>query len=162
MVRGKPLLFGPFLPFFQLLQNGSKRPKMMSGVVENHSKVFSLSFSSVFKKLKNWPNLTKMVRGKPLLSRHFWPSFQLVQNGSKRPKMTSGVLENDSKVFSLCFQSVFKQFKRWRKLTKMVGGKPFLFCHFWPIFQLVQNGSKRPKMTSGLLENDSKVFRLCF
>ena len=162
MVRGKPLLFGPFFPFFQLLQNGSKRPKMTSGVVENHSKVFSLCFSSVFKKLKKWPKLTKMVRGKPLLFGHFLPFFQLLQNGSKSSKMTSGVVENDSKVFSLCFWSVFKKLKKWPKLTKMVRGKPLLFGPFLTFFQLLQNGSKRPKMTSGVVENHSKVFSLCF
>ena len=161
MVRDKPLLFRHFWPIFQLVQNCLKRPKMTSGVLENDSKVFSLCFWSVFKKFKKWPKLTKMVRGKPLLFGHFWPIFQLVQNGAKRPKMTSEVRQNDSKVFSLCFWSVFKKFKKWPKLTKMVRRKPLLFRHFWSIFQLVENGSKRPKMTSGLLENDSIVFRSC-
>ena len=162
MVRGKLLLFGHLWPIFQLVQNGSERPKMTSGVVENDSKVSSPCFWSVFKKFKKWAKLTKMLRDKPLLFRHFWPIYQLVQNCSKRPKMTSGVLENDSKVSSLCFWSVFKKFKKWPKLTKMVRGKPLLFGHFWPIFQLVQNGAKRPKMTSEVLQNDSKVFSLCF
>ena len=160
--KGLAFTFWPFWPFFQLAQNRSKRPKMTSGVLENVSKVFSVCFWSVFKQFKRWPKLTKMVRGKPLLFGHFLPFFQLLQNGSKSSKMTSGVVENDSKVFSLCFWSVFKKLKKWPKLTKMVRGKPLLFGHLWPIFQLLQNGSKRPKMTSGVLENDLKVFRLCF
>ena len=162
MVKGKPLPFGHFWPIFQLVQNGSKRPKMTSGVLENDSKVFSLFFWSVFKKFKRWLKLTKMVRGKPLLFRHFWSIFQLVQNRSKRLKMTSGVVEIDSKVFSLRFWSVLKKFKKWPKLTKMVRGKPLLFGHPSPTFQLFQNGSKRAEMTSGVAENNPKVFSLRF
>ena len=44
MVRGKPLLFAQFLPFFQLFENGSKRPKKTLGGVENDSKACSLCF----------------------------------------------------------------------------------------------------------------------
>ena len=38
MVRGKPVLFARFSPYFQLFKNGSKRPKTTIGVVENDSK----------------------------------------------------------------------------------------------------------------------------
>ena len=63
--NGKGLAFTswPFLAIFQLLKNGLKRPKISLGVVENDSKVVCLRFSTVFKKLKKWPKLTKMVRG---------------------------------------------------------------------------------------------------
>ena len=134
MVRGKPLLFGRFWPFFQLLKNGLKRAKITLIVVENDSKAVCLCFWTVFNKLKKWPKSTKMVRGKPLLFRRFWPFFQLLKNGLKRPKITLIVVENDSRAVCLCFRTVFKKLKKWPKLTKMVSGKPLLFRRFWPFF----------------------------
>ena len=44
MVRGQPLLFARFSPYFQLFKNGSKRPKTTIGVVEKNSKAFGLGF----------------------------------------------------------------------------------------------------------------------
>ena len=162
MVRGYLLLFARFLPSFQLFKNGSKRAKTTIGVVENDSKPFSLCFLTVFRKLKKWPKSTKMVRGQPLLFARFSPFFQLFKNGSKRPKTTIGVVENDSKAFNLCFLTVFKKLIKWPKSTKMVKGQPLLFAQFMPFFQLFENGSKRPKMTLGVVENDSKACSLCF
>ena len=49
MVRGKPLLFARFSPFFQLFKNGSKTPKTTLGVVENDSKGFALVFEPFLK-----------------------------------------------------------------------------------------------------------------
>ena len=162
MVRGQPFLFAGFSPFFQLFKNGSKRSKTTTGMVENDSKEFSLCFRTVFKKLKKWPQSTKMVRGYPLLFARFSPFFQLFKNGSKRLETTIGVVKNDSKPFSLCFLTVFRKFKKWPKSTKMVRGQPLLFARFSPFFQLFKNGSKRPKMTLGVVENDSKACSLCF
>ena len=162
IVRGQPLLLAQLLPFFQLFENGSKRPKTTIGVVENDSKVFSLCFLTVFSKLKKWPKSTNMVRGQPLLFAGFSPFFQLFKNGSQRSKTTTGMVENDSKVFSLCFRTVFKKLKKWPQSTKMVRGQPLLFARFSPFFQLFKNGSKRPKMTLGVVENDSKACSLCF
>ena len=101
--KGLAFTFWPFLAMFQLLKNGLKRPKISLGVVENDSKVVCLRFSTVFKKLRKWPKLTKMVRGWPLLFGRFWPFFQPPKNGLKRPKITLGVFENDSKAVCLCF-----------------------------------------------------------
>ena len=109
-----------------------------------------------------WPKSTKMVRGWPLLFAQFLPYFQLFENRSKRPKNTLGVVENDSEACSLCFLTVFKKLKKWPKSTKMVRGWPLLFAQFLPYFQLFENRSKRPKNTLGVVENDSKVFSLCF
>ena len=162
MVRGTPLLFGRFWPFFQLLKNGLKRPEITWRVFENDSKAVRLCFWTVLKKLKNWPKLTKMVRGWPLLFGPFWPFFQLLKNGLKRPKITLGVFENDSKAVCLCFWTVFKKLKKWPKITKMVTGYPLLFGRFRPFFQLLKNGLKRAKITWRVFENDSKVVRLCF
>ena len=162
MVRGQPLLFARFSPDIQLSKNGSKRPKTTIGVVENDSKAFSLCFSIIFKKLKKWPKSTKMVRSQPLLFAQFLPFFPLFENGSKRPKMTLGVVENDSKACSLCFCSVFKELKTWPKWTKIVRGQPLLFAQFLPFFPLFENASKRPKMMLGVVENESKAFSLCF
>ena len=122
MIGGKPLLFAGFSPFFQLFKNGSKRSKTATGMVENDSKVFSLCFRTVFKKLKKWPQSTKIVRGYPLLFARFSPFFQLFKNGSKRLETTIGVVKNDSKPFSLCFLTVFKKLIKWPKSTKMVRG----------------------------------------
>ena len=36
----------------------------------------------------------------------------------------------------------------------------FTFCRILPIFQIFKNGSKTPKTALGVVENDSKVFRL--
>ena len=162
MVRGKPLLFGRFWPFFQLLKNGLKRAKITLRVVGNDSKAVCLCFWTVFKKLKKLPKLTKMVRGKPLLFGRFWPFFPLFKNGLKRPKITLRVFENDSKAVRLCFWTVFKKFKKWPKLTKMVRGKPLLFGRFLPFFPLLKNGLKRPKITLRIFKNDSKAVCLCF
>ena len=162
MVRGQPLLFARFLPFFQLFKNCSKRPKTTIGVVENDSKAFSLCFLTVFGKLIKGPKSTKMVRGQPLLFAQFLPFFQLAENGSKRPKMTLGVVENESKACSLCFCPVFKKLKEWPKSTKMVRGQPLLFARFSAFFQLFKNGSNRPKNTLGVVKNDSKGYRFCF
>ena len=63
MVRGKPLLFAPFSPFFQLFKMCSKSPKTAIGVVENDCKAFSVCFRTVFRQLKKGPKSTKMVRG---------------------------------------------------------------------------------------------------
>ena len=160
--KGLAFTFGRFWPFFQLLKNGLKRPKITLGVFENDSKAVCLCFWTVFKKLKKWPKLTKMVRGKPLLFGRFWPFFQLLKNGLKRPKITLRVFENQSKAVRLCFWTVFKKLKKWLKLTKMVRGYPLLFGPFWPYFQLLKNGLKRPKITSGVVENESKAVCLCF
>ena len=122
MVTGLPLLSGRFWPFFQLLKNGLKRPKITLGVVENDSKAVCLGFSTVFKKSKKWPKMTKMVRGLPLLFSRFWPFFQLPINGLKRPKITLGVVENHSKAVCLCVSTVFEKLKKWPKMTKMVRG----------------------------------------
>ena len=103
MARGKPLVFARCWSFFQLFKNGSKTPKTTLGVVENDSKGVCLCFRTVFQKLKNWPKSTKVVRGKPLLSARFSPFFQLFKNGSKTPKTTLEVVENDSKGVCLCF-----------------------------------------------------------
>ena len=138
MVRGKPLLFGRFWPFFQLLKNGLKRPEITWRVFENDSNAVCLCFRTVFKKLKKWPKLTKMVSGKPLLFRRFWPFFQLLKNGSKRAKITLIVVENDSKAVCLCFWTIFNKLKKWPKLTKMVRGKPLLFRRFWPFFNFLK------------------------
>ena len=162
MVRGYPLLFARFSPFFQLFKNGSKRPKTTIGVVENDSEAFSLCFLTVFSKLKKWPKLTNMVRGQPLLFAGFSPFFQLFKNGSKRSTTTTGMVENDSKVFSLCFRTVFKKLKEWPQSTKMVRGYPLLFARFSPFFLLFKNGSKRLETTIGVVKNDSKPFSLCF
>ena len=75
-----------------------------------------------FKQLKNSPKSTKMVRGEPLLFAPFPPFFQLLKMCSKRPKTTIGVVENDSKPFSVCFRIVFKKLKKGPKSTKMVRG----------------------------------------
>ena len=80
MVRGYPLLFALFSRFFQLFENGSKRPKTTIGVVENDSKKFRLCSCTVFKKLKKWPKSTKMVRGEPLLLARFSRFSQLFEN----------------------------------------------------------------------------------
>ena len=160
--KGLAFTFWHFWPFFQLLKNGLKRPKMRLGVVENDSKAVCLCFCTVFKMLKKWPKLTKMVRGKPLLFGRFWPFFQLLKNGLKRAKITLRVVENDSKAVCLCFWTVFKKLKKWPKLTKMVRGKPLLFGRFWPFFQLLKNGLKRPKITLRVFENYSKAVRLIF
>ena len=48
--------------------------------------------------------------------------FQLFENGSERPKTTIGVVENDSKAFSVCFLTVFRKLIKWPKSTKMVRG----------------------------------------
>ena len=106
-------------------------------MLENDSKGVSLCFSTVFKKLKKWP--------KPLLFARFSPFFQLFKNGSKRPKTTLGVLENDSKGFSLCFSTVFRKFKKWPKSTKLVRVSLYFlldFRHFFNFLKTVQKGLK--------------------
>ena len=40
-------------------------------------------------------------------------------------------------------------------------GLAFIFCSVFGIFQLFENGSKRPKNTLGVVENDSKACSLC-
>ena len=80
---------------------------------------------------------------------------------SKRPKTTIGVVENDSKAFSVCFRTVFKKLKKGPKSTKMVTGYRLLFAVFSRFFQLFENGLKRLKTTIRVLENDSKLFSLC-
>ena len=162
MVRGQPLLFARFSAFFQLFKNGSNRPKNMLGVVKIDSKGYRFCFLTVFKTLKKWPKSTKIVRGYPLLFARFSPFFQLFKNGSKRPKTTIGVVENDSKAFSLCFLTVFRKLKKWPKSTKMVKGQPLLFAQFLALFQLFGNGSKSPKNTLGVVKNYSKGYRFCF
>ena len=125
---------------------------MTSGVVENDSKVFSPCFWSVFKKFKAWPKLTKMVRGKPLPFGHFWPIFQLVQNGSKRPKMTSGVLENDSKVFSRCFEVVLKSSKSGQNWPKWLGVSLYFFAIFGLFFNSFKTAQKGLKWRQDCLK----------
>ena len=44
MVRGQPLLFAQFLPFFQLFENGSKGLKMTLGVVQKIPKHVAFVF----------------------------------------------------------------------------------------------------------------------
>ena len=162
MVRGQPLHFAQFLPFFRLFGNGSKSPKNTLGVVDNFSKACRFCFLTVFKNLRKWPKSSKMVRGQPLLFDRFSPYFQLFKTGSKRPKTTIGVVENNSKAFTLCFRPVFKKLKKWPKSTKMVRGYPLLFDQFLPFFPLFENASKSRKMTLGVVENDSKAFSPCF
>ena len=143
--KGLAFLFIRFSPFFQLFKNASKTPKTTLGVVENNSRVFSLCFWCVFKKLKKWPKFTKMVRGLPLLFAQFLLFFQLLENGSKRPKMTLEVVENDSKAFSLFFWTVFKQLKKWPKSTKMVRVSLYFllkFCRFLKFLKTFQKGLK--------------------
>ena len=40
-------------------------------------------------------------------------------------------------------------------------GKGLAFT-FWPFFQLLKNGLKRPKISLRVVENDSKAVRVCF
>ena len=61
--KGLAFTFFPFSAIFQLLKNGLKRPEITLGVVKNDSKAVCLCFGTVFKKLKKWENMTKMVRG---------------------------------------------------------------------------------------------------
>ena len=42
------------------------------------------------------------------------------------------------------------------KIDQNGKGLAFTFARFSPFFQLFKNGSKRPKTTLGVLENDSK------
>ena len=111
--------------------------------------------------MKKWPKSTKIVRGKPLLFAQFLPFSLLFGNGSKSPKNTLGVVENDSKACTFYFWNVFKKLKKWPKSTKMIRGYPLLFARFSPYFQLFENASKTPKTTLGVVENNSKVFWLC-
>ena len=114
-----------FWSIYVIFSTSLKRLKKAWNLTRSRWKWFKgvcLCFSTVFKKLKKWPKLTKMVRGYPLLFGRFWPFFQLLKNGLKRPKITLRVFENDSKAVRLCFWTVFKKLKKWPKLTKMVRG----------------------------------------
>ena len=94
---------------------------------QNNFKGVSHRFRTVFKKLKKWPKMSKKLRLTPYHFGRFWPLFQLLKNGTKRPKKHLKMPQNNFKGVSHRFRTVFKKLKKWPKMSKKLRLTPYHF-----------------------------------
>ena len=65
------------------------------------------------------------------------------------------------KRFAFVFEPILK-LEKVAKIDQNGKGLAFTFCRYWPFFKLLKTGLKRPKITLGVVKNDSKAVSLCF